>query len=138
MQALEALILRWNVSRNKASTPSATMAISTMTSILSDLIEKEQELALTPEKIISITAEIYGVTKEDLLGKQQDREFVSPRQVAMYLIRKHLKIPFIKLGDIFEKNHSTVMSSIRQVEKLISDAASDTGSRVASIEIRLF
>lgn len=138
MQALEALILRSNMAKNKSTSHSSAMTIASVNNILSDLIEKEQELTLTPEKIISLTAETYGIKREDLIGKQQNREFVAPRQVAMYLIRKHLRIPFIKLGDIFEKNHSTVMSSIRQVEKLIPDPSSDTGSRIASIEIRLF
>lgn len=137
-QALEALMLRWKTAKNRSLGSSGTMTVSAMQDILSDLIERESELALTPGKIIQATAEAYGIKREDLLGRSQNREYVSPRQIAMYLIRKHLKLPFIKIGDIFEKNHSTVMSSIRQVEKLIPDPSSDAGSRISSIEIHLF
>ena len=137
-QALEALMLRWKMAKNRTLGSSTTMTVGAMQDILSDLIERESELALTPEKIILATAEAYGIKREDLLGRSQNREYVSPRQIAMYLIRKHLKIPFIKIGDLFEKNHSTVMSSIRQVEKLIPDPMSDAGSRISSIEIHLF
>ena len=138
VQALEALMLRWKTAKNRSMGSSSGMSISAMQDILSDLIEKEGELALTPEKVIQATAEAYGIKRDDLVGRSQNREFVVPRQIAMYLMRKHLKLPFMKVGDIFEKNHSTVMSSIRQVEKLIPDPASDAGSRIASIEIRLF
>jgi chromosomal replication initiator protein len=55
----------------------------------------------------------------------------------MFLIRKHLKAPFMRIGELFSKNHSTVMSAIRQVEKGIPDTSSDIGSALASIEIRL-
>jgi chromosomal replication initiator protein len=137
-QALEALMLRWRMAKNRALGPSATMTVGAMQDMLSDLIERETELALTPEKIIQATAESFGIKREDLLGRSQNREYVGPRQIAMYLIRKHLKLPFIKIGDVFEKNHSTVMSSIRQVEKLIPDPQSDAGSRISSIEIHLF
>jgi len=113
------------------------MTLSQIADFLADLIEDEKNLALTPEKVINVTAEAYGVTREDLLGRSQSREFVLPRQVAMFLIRKHLKAPFMRIGELFSKNQSTVMSAIRHVEKGIPDASSDIGSTLASIEIRL-
>lgn len=137
VHALESLIHRLTLSKNRAHVSSATMTLSQARDLLADLIEEEHLLALNPEKIINVTAEAYGIKREDLVGRSQSREFVLPRQVAMFLIRKHLKAPFMKIGDLFQKNHSTVMSAIRQVEKLIPDPSSDVGSALASIEIRL-
>ena len=137
VHALEALILRLSLAKNRPSATSASMTLSQVRDLLADLIEDEKLLALTPEKIINVTAEAYGIKREDLIGRSQSREFVLPRQVAMFLIRKHLKVPFMKIGDLFKKNHSTVMSAIRQVEKGIPDSSSDVGSALASIEIRL-
>lgn len=137
VRALEALIHRLTLSKNRAHATSAAMTLSHVRDLLADLIEEEHLLALNPEKIINVTAEAYGIKREDLIGRSQSREFVLPRQVAMFLIRKHLKAPFMKIGDLFQKNHSTVMSAIRQVEKLIPDPSSDVGSALASIEIRL-
>jgi chromosomal replication initiator protein len=137
INALRALIVRLNFAKHRPLATPASMTLSQIADLLTDLIENEKNLALTPEKVITITAESYGITREDLLGRSQSREFVLPRQIAMFLIRKHLKSPFMRIGEIFSKNHSTVMSAIRQVEKGIPDTASDVGSAVASIEIRL-
>jgi chromosomal replication initiator protein len=137
MKALDALMYRHNLAKNKTGGHRAELSYTHVRDLLADLIEDEKNLALTPEKIITITAEGYGVTREDLLGRSQRQEFVLPRQVTMYLMRKHLKLPFMQIGDLLQKNHSTVMSSIRHVEKAISDPSSDLGSVVASIEIRL-
>jgi chromosomal replication initiator protein len=137
VHALEALIFRLNLAKNRHSNPAAATTLPVVRDLLADLIEDEKLSALTPEKIINVTAEAYGVKREDLIGRSQSREFVVPRQVAMFLIRKHLKAPFMRIGELFHKNHSTVMSAIRQIEKGIPDASSDVGSAVASIEIRL-
>jgi chromosomal replication initiator protein len=136
VRALETVIRRLCLPKNRGSLAAAA-SLSQVRDLLADLIEEEQLLALTPEKIINVTAEAYGVKREDLVGRSQSREYVLPRQVAMFLIRKHLKAPFMKIGDLFQKNHSTVMSAIRQVEKQIPDQSSDVGSALASIEIRL-
>jgi len=85
--------------------------------MLFDLIEEVQKNALSPEKIISTVAGVYGIRKEDLLGKAQSQECVLPRQIAMYLCRQELKIPFQGIGRIFSRDHSTVMTSIKLVEK---------------------
>ncbi len=137
VHALEVLIRRLSVFKNRGNASAASMTLSQVRDLLADLMEEEQQQALTPDKIINVTAESYGIKREDLIGRSQSREFVLPRQVAMFLIRKHLKAPFMKIGDLFKKNHSTVMSAIRQVEKLIPDSSSDVGSSLASIEIRL-
>jgi chromosomal replication initiator protein len=137
VRALETLIRRLTLSKNRGALSSSNISLSQVRDLLADLMEEELLLALTPEKIINVTAEAYGIKREDLIGRSQSREYVLPRQVAMYLIRKHLKAPFMKIGDLFQKNHSTVMSAIRQIEKLIPDSSSDVGSALASIEIRL-
>jgi chromosomal replication initiator protein len=85
--------------------------------LLADLLEKERKTHLTPEKIIKHTAAHFGIRIEDLIGKSQLREFVKPRQIAMYFCRSLLDMPFQKIGLLFGRDHSTVMASIALVEK---------------------
>ncbi len=132
VRALEAFILRATLSKKDHQ----QMNTAIIKDMLRDLIDEEQKSALTPEKIMASVAEQCGVTLEDITGKSQAREAVIPRQIAMYLIRKHLKIPYMKIGDIFGRDHSTVMSSIKHIEKqLNSHENSDIGSTIAKIEI---
>jgi chromosomal replication initiator protein len=100
--------------------------------LLKDLILKEKENALTFEKVIKGVSMHYGVTSEDLLGKSQMREYVLPRQVAMYFCREKLKMPFQKIGDLFSRDHSTVMSSIRIVQKGIEENKIEAIAKITS------
>lgn len=121
--ALQALAFR-----AKQSTVNCTMAER----LLKDLLLKEQENALTSEKIVKAVAIQYGVTSEDLLGKSQMREYVLPRQIAMYLCRERLKMPFQKIGDLFSRDHSTVMSSIKLVQKGLNEHKIEAIDEIAS------
>lgn len=85
--------------------------------LLTDLLAKEGKESLTHEKIIRRIADHFGIRPEDLTGKSQAREFAQPRQIAMYFCRRLLNTPYQGIGRLFGRDHSTVMSSIRQVEK---------------------
>lgn len=119
-RALEALILRshlnpdHSVTTNQISLPYAQKQ-------LSDLMQEEQHSALTPPKIIQQVAEFFGIRPEDILGKAQSRECVLPRHLAMYLCRTQLKLAFTKIGTVFSKDHSTVMSSVKIVQQAIEN-----------------
>ncbi len=89
--------------------------------LLKDLLEKEAQNALTPEKIIKKVAAHFGITSEDILGKSQIKTIAFPRQCAMYYCRELLKLPFQRIGKVFSRDHSTVMSSIKQVQKTIAE-----------------
>ena len=110
--ALQALVLR-----GKGAPVNCAMAER----LLKDLLAKEQENALTPEKIIKAVARHYGITSDDLLGSSQMRGIALPRQMAMYLCRENLKMPFQTIGRLFDRNHSTVMGSVKQIQKAIAE-----------------
>lgn len=131
VRALETLILRISITHKNIQSLSYTH----IKEMLQDRIFEEEKSALSPEKIISHVADHEGVPYEEIIGKSQSRDSLIPRQLAMYFIRKYLKLPYMKIGDIFSRDHSTVMSSIRQIEKQISADSSDIGGKVASIEM---
>jgi chromosomal replication initiator protein len=89
--------------------------------LLIDLLEKEKQVLITPETLLKEIAGRYGVKTEDLLGKSQTREHVLPRQIAMFLCRNQLKMAYQKIGELFGRDHSTVMSSVKLVQKGIDE-----------------
>jgi chromosomal replication initiator protein len=93
--------------------------LETFLPTLNDLIQQDQQTSLSSQKILELVADIFGIKVEDILSKSQSREIVLPRQIAMYLFRKELKMPYIKIGSVFSRDHSTVMSSIKQITKSI-------------------
>lgn len=118
IKALEALVLRLHLD---ARHPITTLTVTAVKTLLSDLLTEEQKLALSPQKIIEAVADQYDIPAEEILGKSQSRECVTPRQMAMHLCRKQLKLPFMKIGDIFGRDHSTVMSSIKRIQKSLDE-----------------
>lgn len=116
-KALQALVLRAHLNEDRA--PSSTLTPIRAKSLLSDLIALEEHLKLTPEKILQHVAEYFGILPNDMLTKSQAKDKVVPRQIAMFFCRQQLKIPYTKIGHFFNKDHSTVMSSIKLILKAL-------------------
>ncbi|MDP2815005.1 MAG: chromosomal replication initiator protein DnaA, partial [Erysipelotrichaceae bacterium] len=73
---------------------------------------------LSANKIKRVVADYYGLTKQQLISKSRTKNIANARHIAMYLCRKHLDLPFIKIGEEFGKrDHSTVISSCDKVDK---------------------
>ena len=75
---------------------------------------------VTGDKIIKTVADYYGLTKQQIVGKSRTRNIANARHIAIYLNRKLLDLPYVKIGEKFGgRDHSTVISSCTKVEKLI-------------------
>ncbi len=69
------------------------------------------------DKWLSLVCDYFNVDKKKLLGRVFYQEYTRARQVAMYLIKKHVKITLRETADIFDgRKHSVVKYSIEQVE----------------------
>ncbi len=130
-RAIDALSLRCHLEAIAVPTLELTQQY------LVDLIEEEKRVALTENRIIQAVSKHYGITVDDILGKSQTREYVLPRQMAMYLCRSQLTFPFMKIGEIFSRDHSTVMSSIKQIKKLTEDHNSEVAGSLSTIQSTL-
>ena len=73
---------------------------------------------LSPKKIIKVVADYYGLTKQQITSKTRTKNISNARQISIYLCRKLLDIPYIKIGDEFGgRDHSTIISACTKVEK---------------------
>jgi chromosomal replication initiator protein len=109
--ALDALILRTHLKLDPIS-----LDRKMAEGLLADLIDAEKQIALNDQKIILTVAAFYEISSEELLGKSHAHEYAFPRQIAMYLCRTQLNLPFMKIGQIFSRDHSTVMTSVKQIQ----------------------
>ncbi len=91
----------------------------------------------TVEDIQRAVCEHFRIKLQALTGRDRHREVALPRQIAMYLARVHLGTSFPQIGAKFNgKDHTTVISSVRKVEKLLV-ASSEVQQAVESISARL-
>ncbi|SCA64396.1 Chromosomal replication initiator protein DnaA 1 [Chlamydiales bacterium SCGC AB-751-O23] len=137
VKAFEALHVRLFLNKKTKTTQASVITLELLKRTLRDLLDQEKQDTLTPEKIIQTVADFYGIKSEDILGKSQSRECASPRQVAMHLCRLKLKLPFMKLGNIFSRDHSTVMTSVKQIQKHLDSKDSETAQSINLIQKKL-
>ena len=71
----------------------------------------------TAEKIIGEVCKYFNITRDDIIGKRRNREFVEPRMIAIYLISEVLGIPLISIGQMIGgRDHTTVMHARNKIE----------------------
>ena len=63
----------------------------------------------------------YKVSHADLVGKKRTRNIIYARQIAIYLSRQMLDLPFNDIGKKFNRDHSTVMYSVTNVEEKMKE-----------------
>ena len=110
----------------KQAHKTAPMSLAQCLPYIEKVLHQTQEEGFNDQWILQTVAECFGVRIEDIVAKSQTKEAVLPRQIAMFLLRKELNFPFMKIGKLFNKDHSTVMSSIKQVEKSIDKQDSES------------
>lgn len=94
----------------------ADLTLSLAEESLKDIIYPDKPKEVTPQLIINVVAEHYGITPDDIVSKKRNSEFVLPRQVAMYLIRNLTATSLISVGKILgKKDHTTIIHGVNKI-----------------------
>ena len=97
----------------------------TVSRAIQDKHRRNNEYVPTPEAILDYISKYYNVEQSVIRGQQRIRDAVQARQIAIYLIRSMTNLSLDDIGKEFDnRDHSTVLYSIQQVEKKMKkDAA---------------
>jgi chromosomal replication initiator protein len=83
---------------------------------------KGAQREITVEGIQKTICDYYNIKIGDLKAKRRTKNIAFPRQVAMYLCRKHTETSFPAIGDKFGgRDHSTVIHASKTIEKKIKE-----------------
>ncbi len=66
----------------------------------------------------------YNVRSSDLQSRSRKKALTFPRQIGMYLCRKHTDSSLVDIGREFKRDHSTVLHSIKVVTGLTNRSVS--------------
>ena len=92
----------------------------------------------TPEAIINETARYYQVSPEEIKGVSRQKNIVTARHITAYLIRNLTNLSLPNIGSFLNRDHATVLASIRKIEnsiksdKKLSDTIRDITSNINS------
>ena len=83
-----------------------------------DILNDNQPIPITVERIINEVARTYGVTGADIRSQKRAAQISNARQIAMYVVREITQMSMSAVGSEFgDRDHSTVVYTLKKVEK---------------------
>lgn len=100
---------------------------------IKDMYKGKADTLPTPSLIISEVGKFYNIDDDTLRGTLKNKGTAEARQVAMYLIRKMTNLSLPDTGKEFGRDHSTVLHSVRKIEKTLSDSKNPLNETIRDI-----
>ncbi len=82
---------------------------------IGDILSEDKPLPVTIEKIIDEVCRTYSITPVDIRSKKRTTQISNARKVAMYVIRQVTQLSLPSIGKEFNRDHSTVVYSLKDV-----------------------
>ena len=90
--------------------------LSQVESMLHNFISPKKAQQATPELIMSIVSQYYGIGVDKMKSKVRSKDVLTARSVAMYMLRELLDMQLNKIGQFFGgRDHATVINSLNKV-----------------------
>ena len=90
--------------------------------VLGDLITAKAPRQITAKVVIDATADMFGISVDELCGKSRSRPLVTARQVAMYVLREMTDFSYPAIGRAFgDRDHTTVMHAVSKISDLMRE-----------------
>jgi chromosomal replication initiator protein len=99
----------------KAAALKIPVSLELTDEVLQDFQVVTQKLKI--EDIQQLSAKVYQLSMEDLLGKSRKKKVVKARNLAIYLSRHYLQKNLRELARSFRRTHSTILHSLECVER---------------------
>lgn len=91
------------------------MSIELAKNVLRDILPGKSQL--TCETILKATARHFDVKVTELKSSKRARAISLPRQIAMYLCRKHTSASYPEIGRALGgRDHTTAINAVRRIE----------------------
>lgn len=71
------------------------------------------------EDIVNIVCDLYNIYPKKIFQDTRKRELTKCRQISMYIARKLTDLSLSEIGAYFNKDHATVVHSVKAVQKEI-------------------
>ena len=101
-----------------ASMGAMPISIELAQAVLSNVLYNPKKRQVTPERIAKAVSEYYGVHMDQLKGQKRDKAIVTPRQVAMFLMREETDVSLLRIGaELGGRDHSTVLHACDKITR---------------------
>ena len=83
---------------------------------ISDILSGNEPVDVTVDRIITIVSKRLNIPVEDIRAKRRTANVVNARHICIYMIRQMTDVSFNTLGEIFDRDHATIMAAFRKVD----------------------
>ena len=105
-----------------ASMGGMPISIELASAVLSNVMYNPKKRSITPQRIVRVVADYYGVNLDQLRSSKRDKAIVVPRQIAMFLIREETDISLLRIGaELGGRDHSTVLHACGKITREMHD-----------------
>ena len=119
IRALEGALVRMT---SYASFARRTVTVADARIQLKDLLRQQRTNKISVSEIQQRVAEEFNIRLADINGRRRTAAIAHPRQVAMYLARKHTDTSLQDIGAAFGgRDHGTVLHAARTIEQKLKD-----------------
>jgi chromosomal replication initiator protein len=106
-----------------ASLNNAPLSLDMAQEVLGSILQQKRA-AITLDSIQQIVCDFFDVRPQDLRSKRRSRHIVLPRQVAMYLCRRHTQASFPVIADHFGgRDHTTAIHAVNAIARRMKEDA---------------
>ena len=89
---------------------------------LHDILGDRQPRPITPLLILQATADMFGFTVDEIMGKSRRRPLVTARQIAMYVFRETTDLSYPAIAREFGgRDHTTVIHAVEKIKALMKE-----------------
>ncbi len=114
------------------------LTLDVVKNILNTLNSKPKTGFIHPKQLIETVASFYGLDVAKMVGPSRKKEFVVPRQIAMYLMRKEINASFPFIGkELGKRDHTTAMHAYDKIKSAV-DKDAKTKREIDLIKERLY
>ena len=125
IRQLEGAVKKLNV--NKMLTHEA-VTLPHAQSVIREILNDEQPLPVTVEKIIEEVGRTFDVSPADIRSNKRSGPISNARQITIYIVREITQIPMKQIGQEFgNRDHTTIVYTIKKVDNLMKTNPHERG-----------
>ena len=99
----------------KSSLTNRPIDLSLAAEVLGQMSLRLKRLSL--KRIREEVARAYGMSEEKLTGKSRAKAVTRPRNLAMFLSRRHTDASYAQIGQVFNRDHATVIYGVNCIDR---------------------
>ena len=90
---------------------------------LKDIASIRDPKRVTPDVVIECVADYFSLDPGVIKGESRKKDIARARHIAVYLIREMTGMSLPRIGDVFGRDHSTIINSCDKVVSMMEESA---------------